>query len=114
MTMQLGEAIASVKSTIKGRVLTAEDANYNEARKVWNAMIDRHPAVIMQPADAGDVAPAIQFARDKALEISLRGAGHNIAGNAVCNDGLMIDFSNMRNVRIDAGKKRAYVGPGAT
>jgi FAD/FMN-containing dehydrogenase len=77
-------------------------------------MINRRPAVIVQPADAGDVEPAIQFARANALEISVRGAGHNIAGNAVCNGGMMIDFSNMRNVRVDAGKKRAYVGPGAT
>jgi FAD/FMN-containing dehydrogenase len=77
-------------------------------------MIDRRPAVIVQPADADDVAPAIQFARASALEISVRGAGHNIAGNAVCNGGMMIDFSSMRNVRVDAAKKRAYVDPGAT
>jgi FAD/FMN-containing dehydrogenase len=114
MAMQLSEAIARIKGTIKGRVLTADDANYDEARQIWNAMIDRRPAVIVQPADAADVGPAIQFARANALEISVRGAGHNIAGNAVCNGGMMIDFSNMRNVRVDTGKKRAYVGPGAT
>jgi FAD/FMN-containing dehydrogenase len=114
MAGQLSEAIARIKGTIKGRVLTPDDANYEEARQIWNAMIDRRPAVIVQPADAGDVGPAIQFARANALEISIRGAGHNIAGNAVCNGGMMIDFSNMRNVRVDAGKKRAYVGPGAT
>src|SRR5919109_1194993 len=114
MATQLSEAIAGIKGTIKGRVLTPDDPNYEEARQIWNAMIDRRPAVIVQPADAGDVGPAIQFARANALEISVRGAGHNIAGNAVCNGGMMIDFSNMRNVRVDAGKKRAYVGPGAT
>ena len=114
MAGQLSEAIATIKGTIKGRVLTPDDPNYDEARQIWNAMINRHPAVIVQPADAGDVGPAIQFARANALEISVRGAGHNIAGNAVCNGGMMIDFSNMRNVRVDAGKKRAYVGPGAT
>lgn len=114
MATQLSEAIARIKGTIKGRVLTPDDANYDEARQIWNAMINRRPAVIVQPADAGDVGPAIQFSRANALEISVRGAGHNIAGNAVCNGGMMIDFSNMRNVRVDAGKKRAYVGPGAT
>src|SRR5918994_7624670 len=113
MAAQLSEAIARIKGTIKGRVLTPDDPNYDEARQIWNAMIDRRPAVIVQP-EAADVEPAIQFARDNALEISVRGAGHNIAGNAVCNGGMMIDFSNMRSVRVDAGKKRAYVGPGAT
>jgi FAD/FMN-containing dehydrogenase len=111
---QLSEAIAKIKGAIKGRVLTPDDPNYDEARQIWNAMINRRPAVIVQPADSGDVGPAIQFARANALEISVRGAGHNIAGNAVCNGGMMIDFSNMRNVRVDAGKKRAYVGPGVT
>lgn len=114
MAAQLSEAIARIKGRIKGRVLTPDDPNYDEARQIWNAMIDRRPAVIVQPADAVEVEPAIQFARDNALEISVRGAGHNIAGNAVCNGGVMIDFSNMRNVRVDAGKKRAHVSPGAT
>ena len=114
MAAQLSEAIARIKGTIKGRVLAPDDPNYDQARQIWNAMIDRRPAVIVQPADAGDVGPAIQFSRANALEISVRGAGHNIAGNAVCNGGMMIDFSNMRNVRVDAGKKRATVGPGAT
>src|SRR6266545_2522215 len=114
MARQLSETIAKIKGTIKGRVLTPDDANYDEARQIWNAMINRRPAVIVQPADAGDVGPAIHFSRANALEISIRGAGHNIAGNAVCNGGMMVDFSNMRNVRVDAGKKRAYVAPGAT
>jgi len=77
-------------------------------------MIDRRPAMIVQCADAADVAPAITFARRNKLEISIRGAGHNIAGNALCDDGLTIDFSNMKNVRVDAAKRRAYVEPGAT
>jgi FAD/FMN-containing dehydrogenase len=114
MATQLSEKIAGMKGTIKGRVLTRDDPAYDEARQIWNAMIDRHPAVIVQPADGADVAPAIKFARDNALEISVRGAGHNIAGNALCNDGLTIDFSNMKQVRVDAGKKRAYVDAGAT
>ena len=77
-------------------------------------MIERRPALIVQCAEADDVPLAIAFARENGLEISIRGAGHNIAGNALCDDGIMIDFTLMRNVRVDAGKKRAYVEPGAT
>ena len=99
---------------IKGQVLLADSPDYHEVRKIWNAMIDRHPAVIVRCADAGDVAPAIAFARENGLELSIRGAGHSIAGNSICNGGLMIDFSMMRRVQVDAGKRRAYVEPGAT
>ena len=77
-------------------------------------MIDRRPAVIVQCVQADDVPPVIRFARKNGLELSIRGAGHNIAGNALCDNGVTIDFSRMKNVRVDAGKKRAYVEPGAT
>ncbi|WP_292875104.1 FAD-binding oxidoreductase [Nostoc sp. NMS1] len=77
-------------------------------------MIDRRPAVIVQCAEADDIPHVITFARENGLEISIRGAGHNIAGNAVCDNGVMIDLSTMTNVRIDAQKRRAYVEPGAT
>ena len=77
-------------------------------------MIDRRPAIIVQPANDNDVPTAINFARENGLEISVRGAGHNIAGNAICNGGLTIDFSQMKQVRVDAAKKRAYVDAGAT
>ncbi|MGH7875885.1 MAG: FAD-binding oxidoreductase, partial [Candidatus Binatia bacterium] len=111
LSSKLGKKL---KGMIKGNVLIADDAGYEEARQIWNAMIDRRPAMIVQCADAGDVPTAIAFARRNKLEISIRGAGHNIAGNALCNDGLTIDFSNMKNVRVDGGKRRAYVEPGAT
>src|SRR5918993_4316709 len=114
MATQSKEALIKLSGTIKGRVLGPDDSAYDEARQVWNAMIDRRPAVIVQPANGDDVAPAIKFAREKALEISVRGAGHNIAGNAACNGGGMIDFSQMKQVRGDAAKKRAYVDAGAT
>jgi FAD/FMN-containing dehydrogenase len=90
------------------------DAGYDRARTVWNAMIDRRPACIVHCASAEDVADAIRLAKKHGLDISIRGAGHNIAGSAVCDGGLMIDLSAMNAVRIDADKKRAYVGPGAT
>jgi FAD/FMN-containing dehydrogenase len=114
MATQLKEALTKLSGAIKGRVMGPDDSGYDDARQVWNAMIDRRPAVIVQPANGDDVAPAIKFARDNALEISVRGAGHNIAGNAICNGGLTIDFSQMKQARVDAGKKRAYVDAGAT
>jgi FAD/FMN-containing dehydrogenase len=114
MARQSKEALTKLSGAIKGRVLAPEDSGYDEARQIWNAMIDRRPAVIVQPANGDDVAPAIKFARENALEISVRGAGHNIAGNAICNGGLTIDFSQMKQVRVDAAKKRAYVDAGAT
>jgi FAD/FMN-containing dehydrogenase len=114
MTTQSSKLGKELKGMIKGSVLIPDDPGYEEARQIWNAMIDRRPAMIVQCANADDVPPAIAFARRNKLEISIRGAGHNIAGNALCNDGLTIDFSNMKNVRVDAGKRRAYVEPGAT
>jgi FAD/FMN-containing dehydrogenase len=114
MTTQSSKLGKDLKGMIKGNVLIADDPGYEEARQIWNAMIDHRPAMIVQCADADDVPPAIALARRHKLEISIRGAGHNIAGNALCNDGLTVDFSNMRNVRVDAGKRRAYVEPGAT
>jgi FAD/FMN-containing dehydrogenase len=114
MTPLASTAGKELKGMIKGRVMVSDDPGYEEARQIWNAMIDRRPAIIVQCADAYDVKTAIAFARRNKLEISIRGAGHNIAGNALCNDGLTIDFSKMKNVRVDAGKRRAYVEPGAT
>jgi FAD/FMN-containing dehydrogenase len=108
------ETIGKLQSKVRGRIVLPDDPSYDEVRKIWNAMIDRRPAVIVQCAEADDVPHAISFARENGLEISIRGAGHNIAGNALCDNGLMIDFSNMKNVRVDAAKRRAYVEPGAT
>ena len=108
------ETTENLKSKIKGKIVLPSDSNYDEVRQIWNAMIERRPALIVRCAEADDVPQAIAFARENGLEISIRGAGHNIAGNALCDGGVMIDFSTMRNVRVDAEKKRAYVEPGAT
>ena len=114
MATQSKGALTNLSGAIKGRVLGPDDSAYDEARQIWNAMIDRRPAVIVQPANGDDVAMAIKFARENALEISVRGAGHNIAGNAISNGGLTIDFSQMKQVRVDAAQKRAYADAGAT
>lgn len=108
------DATGKLKENLKGRIVLADNPDYDKVCEIWNAMIKRRPAVIVQCAVADDVAHAIVFARESDLEISIRGAGHNIAGNAVCNDGLMIDLSTMKNVRVDPERRRAYVEPGAT
>lgn len=114
MTNIPNEKIEKLQRKVKGKIVLPRDPNYDEIREIWNAMIDRQPAVIVQCAEDDDVPHAISFARESGLEISIRGAGHNIAGNALCNNGVMIDFSTMKSVRIDSEKRRAYVEPGAT
>ena len=114
MTNISKEKIENLKSKVKGQIVLPSDSSYDEVRQIWNAMIDRRPALIVRCAEADDVPQAIAFARENGLEISIRGAGHNIAGNALCDNGVVIDFSTMKNVRVDAEKKRAYVEPGAT
>jgi len=114
MQTQSNEKIETLKNKVKGQIVLPDDPNYNEVREIWNAMIDRKPAVIVQCADADDVLHALSYARENGLEISIRGAGHNIAGSALCDNGVLIDFSNMTNVRVDAQNRRAFVEPGAT
>jgi FAD/FMN-containing dehydrogenase len=108
------EAIEHLKRTVKGQVILPADSHYDEVRQIWNAMIERRPALIVRCAEAEDVPHAIRFAREHGLELSIRGGGHNIAGNALCDHGLTIDFSTMRHVRVDPRNQRAYVEPGAT
>ena len=108
------EEVERLKNQVTGQVVLPDDANYDDVRQIWNAMINRRPKIIVRCAKVDDVPVAIRFARDHHLAISVRGAGHNIAGNAICDDGLMIDFSTMKKVRVDVEKKRAYVEPGAT
>ena len=114
MTTLTLKAKEEIKGTVRGNVLVPHDRGYDEARQIWNAMIDRRPALIAQCAQADDVPPIIQFARKNRFELAIRGAGHNIAGNSIGDNGVTIDFSKMKEVRVDAGKRRAYVEPGAT
>jgi len=114
MTTQASKAVKELKGNIKGSVLVPDDPGYEEARQIWNAMIDRRPAAIVQCAQVDDVPSVIRFGRENKLELSIRGGGHNIGGNALCDNGITIDFSRMKNVRVDAGKRRVFVEPGAT
>jgi FAD/FMN-containing dehydrogenase len=106
--------LAELKTAIMGKVLSPSDDEYARARMVWNAMIDKKPAVIVQCKSSSDVAEAVNYARQSGLPISVRGGGHNVAGHAVCDDGVMIDLSLMRHVQVNAPAKLAWVDGGAT
>jgi FAD/FMN-containing dehydrogenase len=106
--------IDDFKAALRGQLIMPDDAGYDEARTVWNAMIDRRPAMIARCAGVADVRLAIGFARAQHLPLAIRGGGHNIAGSAVCDDGLVIDLSRMKSVRVDPSTRRAYVEPGCT
>src|SRR5215475_77095 len=114
MTARLKLNTNDLKTKVKGTVIVPGDAAYEQARHVWNPMVDRRPAVIVRCAEPADVAAAIAFARENALPISVRGGGHHIGGHSVCDDGLMIDFSGMKKVKVDTAAHLAYVQPGAT
>jgi hypothetical protein len=95
-----------------GDVVRPGDCDYDSARAVFNAMIDRRPLAILRCREPADVARGIVFARERGLPLSVRGGGHNVAGNAVCDGGIMLDLSGMRSLRVDADRARASAGPG--
>jgi FAD/FMN-containing dehydrogenase len=107
-------SISALKAGMRGPVLMHDSPGYDEARTVWNAMIDRRPGLIVRCADALDVIKSIQFASAHGLLVAIRGGGHNIAGSGVCDGGLVIDLSQMKSVRVDPTAQRAWVEPGAT
>ncbi|HKA67837.1 MAG TPA: FAD-binding oxidoreductase [Actinomycetes bacterium] len=97
----------------RGELITAEHAGYDNARAVWNGAVNRRPRLIARCTGAADVATAVRFARDRDLEIAVRGGGHNVAGTAVCDDGIVIDLSAMRAVSVDPAGRTAQVQGGA-
>src|SRR5258706_12899920 len=92
------DALDKLRSGLHGKLLLPGEPGYDDARTIWNAMIDRKPAIIVSAADAADVTRAVQFAREHKLLVAIRGGGHNIAGNAVCEGGLMIDLTPMKTI----------------
>lgn len=113
-TTLLEESIQSFASHLQGQLIRPGDTNYDEARAVWNGMIDKHPALIARCATAADVITAVHFARDNHLLVAVRGGGHNAAGTAVCDDGLVIDLSAMKGIRVDREARRAHAEGGVT
>ena len=113
-TSPLDGEIDNLETEFRGELLRPDEDGYDEARTIWNAMIDRRPRLVAQCAGTADVMAAVDFARENDMLVSVKGAGHNIAGNAVNDDGLMIDLSRMRSIRVDPDTKTARVEPGAT
>jgi FAD/FMN-containing dehydrogenase len=106
--------IEELKSKFKGEILLPDDGAYESARKIWNAMIDKRPAIIARCATTSDVVSGVNFARNNGLLLAVRGGGHNIAGNAMCDDGIVIDLSMMKAARVDPTGRRVTIEGGAT
>ncbi|CAN5756434.1 FAD-binding oxidoreductase [soil metagenome] len=114
-TAQIDEAtIQSLADRFQGTLVRPMDTDYDADRQVWNGMIDRYPALIARCAETADVIAAVNFARENNLLIAVRGGGHNVAGNAVCDGGVVIDLSLMRAVEVDAGTHTVRAQGGAT
>jgi len=108
------DTVAALRSKLRGTVALPGEDGYEAARSIWNAMIDRRPGLAVRCLGAADVVNAVKLARDQRLLVSVRSGGHNIAGNAVCDGGLLIDLSLMKSVRVDPASRTARVEPGAT
>jgi FAD/FMN-containing dehydrogenase len=106
------ETLAALRTRVRGAVLITGDEGYDTARTVWNAMVDRKPGLIVRCAGPADVQATVDFARNTGAVLSVRGGGHNIAGTAVCEGGVMIDLTPMKSVQIDAAARTARVEPG--
>src|SRR5688500_7880913 len=106
--------IETLRRSLSGDVLLPGDDSYDNARAIWNAMIDKRPAAIVRCANTADVVTVVNFARDSGLVLAIRGGGHNIAGSALCDDGIVIDLTRMKDVKVDAATRRATVEGGAT
>ena len=109
-----GTVLERLAPKLRGELIGPEDTAYDEARAVWNGMIDRRPALIVRCAGVADVIQAVRFAREHDLVVAVRGGGHNIAGSAVCDGGVVIDLSAMRAARVDPAGRTARVQGGAT
>jgi len=107
-------ALDNLRSALRGDVLLPRDAQYDDTRQIFNAMIDHRPALIARCAGAADVVTCVDYARAHGLDVSIRGGGHNVSGKAVCNGGLMIDLAAMKGVRVDPRQRTVQAEPGLT
>jgi len=106
--------VADLRTRLRGELARPDDTGYEEARQVWNGMIDRRPALIVRCSGPADVIHAVNFARANDLLVSVRGGGHNAAGNAVCDGGIVIDLSRMKGVQVDPDRRIGRVQGGVT
>jgi FAD/FMN-containing dehydrogenase len=107
-------AVKEFESGLRGELLRPSDDGYDSARAIWNGMIDKRPALIARATGVADVIDAVKFARTNNLLVSVRGGGHNVAGHAVCDGGLMIDLSTLKDIHVDPKARTARAQPGAT
>jgi FAD/FMN-containing dehydrogenase len=107
-------ALQAFRANLRGQLVLPKDADYDDARRIHNAMIDRRPAAIVRCAGVADVVAAVNFARQAGLLVAVRGAGHNVAGTSLCDGGIVIDLSRMKSVRVDPARRTARVEPGTT
>ena len=107
-------AVADLRQAVAGRVIVPGEDGYDEARRVWNGMIDRRPALIVQAAHTDDIAASLRFARERRLPLALRGGGHNVAGNGTVDDGLVLVLGQLNRVQVLPGDRRVKVQAGAT
>lgn len=112
MAITTGIPVNELRSRFRGALITPDDDRYEAAAAVWNGSIRRRPALVARCTGTADVIAALGFAQRHDLLVAVRGAGHNIAGNATCDDGLVIDLSGLRTVRVDPARRCAYVDPG--
>ncbi|MCO6007548.1 FAD-binding oxidoreductase [Actinoallomurus purpureus] len=110
----MGQPIESLRERVRGRVITADDAGYDPARRVYNAMIDRRPLVIVRCVDAGDAMATVDFARENDLDLSVRGGSHSVPGYGTNDGGVVLDLSPMRGVRVDPRTRTARADGGCT
>jgi FAD/FMN-containing dehydrogenase len=110
--MSMQQAITEFRGQFRGRVLEPADPAYEEARKVYNAMIDRRPRLIVNCTDVADVMAGVRMAKANDLRVSIRGGGHNAAGLGVCDEGMVIDLSQINYVRVDPSARTILVGAG--
>ncbi|HEY3376989.1 MAG TPA: FAD-dependent oxidoreductase, partial [Armatimonadota bacterium] len=108
------QAVQELAAMMRGEVIQPGAEGYDTARQVWNAMIDKYPALIVRCAGVADVLNAVTFARTHGLLVAMRGGGHNVAGKATCDGGMLIDLSGMKSMRIDPILRTARAGPGLT
>ncbi len=105
-------AAARWQDRFEGQLISPAEAEYDQYRRVWNGMIDRRPALIARCITPSDVCTAVKLARAEALPVSVRGGGHGVAGTAVCDGGVMIDLSAMKDIRVDASSREIVAQPG--
>ena len=108
------QATDALRAQLRGALCRPGEPGYDQARTIWNAMIDRCPELIVRAAGAADVIATVRYAGAQGIPLAVRGGGHNIAGNAVCDGGVMLDLSGMKSVRIDPAARTGRVEPGAT